>query len=190
MEKVRKILVIDDDQETRDMYADVLRDAGFQVMEARDGLEGLDFATRETPDAIFTGIIMPRMDGFTMMEALKKNVATSEIPVIVSSHMGREEDRQKAVALGAKDFIVRYLTSPKEATERIRRIFESSGSTYFLDFDAYAMDAQKLARDAGTNDDFQCMNCSQKMSLKLTTLPNSSDFGAKFVCQNCGWEKK
>ncbi len=190
MDKIRKILVIDDDQETRDMYADILREAGFQVAEAQDGLEGLDSATRETPDAIFTGIIMPRMDGFTMMEALKKNVATSSIPVIVSSHMGREEDRQKAVALGAKDFIVRYLTSPKEAADRIRHIFESAGSAFFVDFDAYAMDAQKLARESGINDDFQCMNCSQKMSLKLTSVPDSGDFKAKFVCQNCGWEKK
>jgi len=67
----KKIIIVDDDDETRTAYAEIFRNKGFKVLEARDGVEGLDIATSEEGiDAIFTGIVMPRMDGFQMIEAL------------------------------------------------------------------------------------------------------------------------
>ena len=63
-----KMLLVDDDVDTQSLYAEVFRAAGFEVREAKDGLEGLDMATAERPDVVFTGIIMPRMDGFALTE--------------------------------------------------------------------------------------------------------------------------
>lgn len=88
--KTKKILLVDDDEMIRGIYSEVFRNNGFEVEEARDGLEGLEKARSIIPDIIFTGIIMPKMEGFDLMEALKKNVATSQIPVFISSHLGRE----------------------------------------------------------------------------------------------------
>jgi len=190
-EKKIKILVIDDDAPTREMYAEVLAKAGYEILQAEDGVQGLDIATKEMPDLIFTGIVMPRMDGFTLMETLKKTVMTATIPVIISSHMGREEDQQRANVLGAKDFIMRDVTPPREVVERINALFVRSGGEYKLDFNAYAMDAQRLARDLNLNTDFQCLECNEKtaLNLKLTDSKNVT-FEAKFICPKCGWVAK
>ncbi|MBX4191817.1 MAG: response regulator [Candidatus Doudnabacteria bacterium] len=60
----KRILVVDDDAVQKDLYSDVFKDKGYEVIPAADGLEGLEVALKEKPDLIFTGIIMPRMDGF------------------------------------------------------------------------------------------------------------------------------
>jgi len=190
MERRRKILVVDDDEPTRQMYANLFKEADFQVIEAVDGLEGLEKASREIPDAIFTGIIMPRMDGFTMIESLKKNIPTSNIPVIISSHMGREEDRQKANVLGAKDFIIRDFTTPKKVLEKVKALFVE-GKEYRLEIDTSSMDAQKLAQDLGINNSFQCMECDEKLIFKVFS-GNKKDRGmeAQLICPSCGWQAK
>ena len=183
-DKKLKILLVDDDEETRSIYAEFFKNDGFEVMEAFDGVEGLDKATKETPDVIFTGIIMPRMDGFSMMEALKKNVTTSNIPVVVSSHMGREEDQKKAYELGAKDFIVRNYNTPKQAVERVKVIFLSE---YNLKINPTEMDAPKLAKDLHlTSNGLLCPACGGEMMVKLK-ISGARDhtFSAKLVCSRC-----
>ena len=190
MDKKIKILIVDDDENTRNMYTRVFKEAEFEVIEAEDGVEGLDKATTENPNVIFTGIIMPRMDGFAMMEALKKNLSTVNIPVIISSHMGREEDRQKANVLGAKYFIVRGFTTPKEIVEKVRTLF-LGGKEYRLEINNFSLDAQKLAEDLGLNNNFQCLECDEKMILKIMSKDSSKDgFEAHLICPSCGWQAK
>jgi CheY-like chemotaxis protein len=190
-DKKLKILLVDDDINIRSVYSEVFLKGGYDVLEASDGVEGLDVATRELPDVIFTGIVMPRMDGFTMMETLKKTVMTSNIPVVISSHMGREEDQKRANQLGAKEFIMSTVMSPKEVLERVNALFIKEGGEYKFDFDAYAMDAQKLARDLKCNTNYQCLECNNKLALNLKLLDGKTKtFEAKFVCPSCGWEVK
>jgi two-component system, chemotaxis family, chemotaxis protein CheY len=185
-----KVLLVDDDDYAREMYAEVFANAGFDVMEAKDGIEGLDIATKQIPDVIFSGIIMPRMDGFGMMEALRKNLSTNNIPVIISSHMGREEDRQRANTLGARDFIVRDVTSPNQVVKKIKEIFMGGGE-YRIDFNAYNLDAQKMAQETGINNNFQCLDCGEKVILKLSMKDAKERvFEARFICPKCGWELK
>lgn len=184
-----KILVVDDDHSTREMYAEIFKTAGFNVIKAQDGVDGLDIATRELPQVIFTGIVMPRMDGFSMMEELKKNVSTAGIPVIISSHLGRETDRQRANVLGAKDFIVRDTTPPKEVVERINALF--TGGEYMVEFNPYNLDAQKLSRSLGVNSNFQCLECNEKMVMKVKIIDvKAKKYEVIFVCPHCGWEAR
>jgi PleD family two-component response regulator len=188
MSKKIKILIIDDDDATREMYSEVFRKADFDVLAAKDGLEGMDVATKELPDVIFTGIIMPRMDGFSLMENLKKNVATVNIPVVISSHLGREEDQEKAKLLGVKDFIIRGMVSPIEVVERVSDLFLAECR---LQFDPYALDAARLAKELGLNNNFQCLECNEKMILKLKSIDTKNNiFEARFACPNCGWMAK
>lgn len=191
MEKKIKILIVDDDVDLRQMYAEIFHSSNFEVIEAEDGVEGLDKATKELPDVIFTGIVMPRMDGFSMMETLKKTVMTSGIPVVISSHMGREEDQQRANSLGAKDFIVRGTTPPIEVVERISSLFVEPGSEYLISFDPYALDAQKMGKGLGFQASFKCLDCDEKLALRMKLLdPKTRIFEAKFVCPKCGWVAK
>lgn len=180
-----KILLVDDDENIRGIYAEVFRQNGFEVEEAADGLEGLDKATKNVPDIIFTGIIMPKMDGFALMENIKKNVATSSIPIIISSHMGREEDREKAMKMGAKDFIVKTMNTPNEIVERIRKIFDST--SYRLKIDSTELDAGRFIKNIGLKEGMKCPACDENVILILEPL-NSDDksFKAKVVCPKCG----
>lgn len=188
-EAKRKILIIDDDDFTREMYVNVFRNADYDVLEANDGVAGLDLATEKTPDVIFTGIVMPRMDGFSLIEALSKNTSTSSIPVVMSSHLGREDDRKRAEQLGVKGFIVRDTTTPREVVETVTKLFTDAGE-FVLEFDPYALDAQRMARQLRINSHFQCMECGEKLILKLHVARENGDryFRARFVCPNCGWQ--
>jgi two-component system chemotaxis response regulator CheY len=190
MDKKIKILVVDDEQSTREMYAEVFRSSGMEVAEAEDGMDGLEKATKDVPDIVFTGIIMPKLDGFGLMEALKKNVITSGVPVVISSHLGREVDKQKANQLGARDFFVLNFTPPNEVVARIKAIF-TEGGVYRIAFDAMALDAQQLAKDLNLNNGFQCVECNEKMVLEMKLKsPQEKIFESRLICPKCGWEAK
>lgn len=182
-----KILIVDDDFELREMYVEIFQNANFEVIVANDGVEGLDKATKELPDVIFTGIVMPRMDGFSMIESLKKTVMTSGIPVVISSHMGREEDNIRASKLGVRDFIIRGTTRPIEVVERISSLFTQAGGEYQLEFSPYAQEAQKLAKDLNFQANYLCLDCNEKLMLRLKlTDPKERIFEARFFCPSCG----
>lgn len=185
MGKEIKILLVDDDDATRGMYAEIFHKEGFTVSEAKNGVDGLDGAMKNAPDIIFTGIVMPIMDGFTMMEALKKNVVTSNIPVVISSHLGREEDQQRARDLGAKAFFIRGFYTPYEIVEKIRAIFELP--EYKIKLVTNELDAAKLARDLRVNMDFKCPKCDGDLilTMKLSDAKNQ-EFSAKLACSGCG----
>ena len=179
-----KILIVDDDESTRTVYAEVFKKHDFEVEEAVDGVDGLDKATKNIPDVIFTGIIMLRMDGFALIEALKKNVATSRVPVVISSHMGREEDRSRAKEMGAKDFITRDLVTPNQAVERVLAIFTSE--EYKLKFSPDELDALKLAKDMSFRENFQCPNCGGQLVLAVKMKnAQTKEYSAKFICPQC-----
>lgn len=182
--KKLKILLVDDDEPIRTTYADVFKKEGYEVTEAVDGLDGLERATEVMPDVIFTGIIMPRMDGFALKDALAKNVATANIPVVMSSHMGREEDRKKAQEMGVKDFFVLGMITPLQVAEKINGMFNLG--EYKLSFNIGEMDAPRLADDFHINHNFECPECYSKMTLALRSVnPAEREFKAKLVCPKC-----
>ena len=176
----KTILIVDDDIDTLEMYADVFENADYNVIRAIDGLDALNVISDHTPNLIFTGIVMPRMDGFTMMESLKQNQRTAEIPVVINSHLGRAHDKKKAEDLGAKDFIVRGFTPPREALERIGALLMRN--EYVFRFDHNDQEARKLAKDLGAGNFFVCPR-GQEMVLKLSiTDPKDLKFSARFSC--------
>lgn len=183
MNKQLRLLLIDDDVETRTLYAEFLRAAGFEIREAGDGLEGLEIVSQIMPDVIITGIIMPRLDGFGLVDALKKNVATAHLPVVFLSHLGREEDQIRAKEIGVRDFIVRDMTTPNEVINRIKSLFTTT--EYTVNVDPYTLDAQRLARDLNLNRDFLCTEGKgEKVVLKLTLRDHDRRlFDAELICQ-------
>jgi len=185
----KKILIVDDDETIRTNYVDIFNAENFDVIEAVDGLEGLAKATEENPEVIITGIIMPRMDGFTLIQELKKNVATSSIPVFINSHMGREEDNLRAKDLEVRDFFVQGMVTPKQVVERVKAVFSPTG--YKLKFNVDELDAPKIANDFHFKKDFSCPECSETMTLELEILDIGKHiFSAKFVCPKCGSKLK
>lgn len=102
-----KILVAEDDHFLVNAYKVKLSKSGFDVVIAQDGAEALEKLASEKPDALILDLIMPGMDGFVVLEKMKQDTQLAKIPVIVASNLGQDEDIKKAIALGAKHFIVK-----------------------------------------------------------------------------------
>jgi len=181
--KKAKILIVDDDDVIRETYVQVFNQKGFDVLSAVDGVEGIDLATKEIPDVILTGIIMPRVDGFQLIKTLRENLQTSEIPVAILSHLGREEDRKKAQELGITEFIVQGTITINEIVEKVRSLMKSGGS-YKLSFDPYAWDAPRLAKTL-PGGSFNCPNCQEKVILEVTPKAEGKGYDAILKCPKC-----
>lgn len=180
-----RILIVDDDDIIRETYAQIFKQKGARVITAKDGIEGVDAATKEIPDVIMTGIIMPRMDGFQLVRTLRESTQTKGIPVIILSHLGREEDRKKAQEIGIDNFVVQGSMTPNEIFARAQHLTDGYES-FKLSFDSQALDAPKLAETL-PNRDFACPNCQKKIILEMTPRINNGGFNAVLKCPGCNY---
>lgn len=114
-----EVLLIEDDQETLEMYKLKLEKDGYRVHVAMDGEEGLRRATEITPDIVFLDIRLPKKDGFAVLEELRQQEATADIPVIILSNYGEKELVDRGLKLGAMEFLVKAQTSPIVLSEGI-----------------------------------------------------------------------
>jgi DNA-binding response OmpR family regulator len=96
-----RVLIVDDAQDTREVYAMFLRDEGFQVAVAEDGVTGLAFAQQHRFDVIILDLIMPRMDGFEVTRRLRADDRTRGVPIIIFSGFEKETDMADAIMAGA-----------------------------------------------------------------------------------------
>jgi DNA-binding response OmpR family regulator len=100
-----RILIVDDDAWILRMVSTVLEKRGYAVDTASDGEEALEHALARTPDLIITDVMMPHMDGWTLIRTLRAQPATAFTPVIFLTALGNEEDRIRGFRLGADDYL-------------------------------------------------------------------------------------
>jgi len=116
------VLIIEDDQYIREMYALILRKAGYEVSEAPDGSAGLVDARTGGFDVILLDLMMPQMDGLTFLKELKKAPpAKPNGPIIVMSNLAYNPAKDEAAALGAVDFLVKADLDPKDVVETVKK---------------------------------------------------------------------
>lgn len=120
----KKILIVDDDQLLLGTYSSVFRTNGFDVETASDGETALKMLQGDSalPDIVFTGIKMPGMEGFELIEKMRADPRLAKIPVAVSSHRGLDEDKKRSESLGVADFIIQGFTTPAEVARRVNVI--------------------------------------------------------------------
>ena len=99
-----KILLVEDNEPSRDALSRRLARRDFQVITAVDGQQGVDLAREHTPDLILMDLGLPIIDGWEATRQLKLDAATQRIPIIVLSAHAMTEDRDRALAAGAEDF--------------------------------------------------------------------------------------
>lgn len=117
-----RILIVEDDKALREMYQLRLSINGYDVLEAKDGEEGLDTAIKEKPDLILLDIMMPKMSGMDVLDILKSTPETKDIPVIVLTALNEESVRSKGLVYGADDYLVKAQTMPGKVVEKIEAI--------------------------------------------------------------------
>jgi len=122
---MKKILFVEDESALQETFKDFLNQEGYQIVSALDGEIGLRLAKTEKPDLILLDLILPKKDGFEVLEELKKEEGTKDIPVIVLTHLEEMEDVQKAIELGARDYLVKANYSLVEVGEKIKKALES-----------------------------------------------------------------
>lgn len=108
-----KILLVEDNEMNRDMLSRRLIRAGFEVVMAVNGQEGIDMASSEKPDVILMDMSLPVLDGWDATRQLKANAATQKIPVIALTAHAMESDREKALGAGCDDFDTKPIEMPR-----------------------------------------------------------------------------
>jgi two-component system cell cycle response regulator DivK len=101
----RKILVVEDNQDNREMVVKVLKFNGYEVIEAVDGEEGIEKAKTEAPALILLDIYLPKMDGYEVAKRLKGDTGLRDIPVIALTAHAMKGNREQALAAGCDGYI-------------------------------------------------------------------------------------
>lgn len=124
----KRVLVIDDHPEIREMYEDVLTAHNYDVRTAEDGLVGAQIAVEYVPDIILLDIMMPKMDGFTLLTSLKNNKGCTA-KIIVISNLDSVEDEKKAIEAGAIKYLRKSSYTPDQVVAEIERILSDDVSS-------------------------------------------------------------
>ena len=117
-----KILIIEDDLRLAQMYQKILAFAGNEVAVAADGEEGLEKVKTEKPSLILLDVMLPKLNGLDVLEKLKADPETKNIPVIMLSNLGDMQNAEKAMELGAIKYIQKGDTDPQQVTDLIQEI--------------------------------------------------------------------
>ncbi len=120
----QKILVIEDEEGIIHLLNLYLKDAGYTIVIARDGADGLALHAREQPDLVVLDIMLPAIDGFEVCRRIR---AWSKTPILMLTARGGEEDRIAGLDLGADDYLVKPF-SPRELVSRVRAILRRVGT--------------------------------------------------------------
>ncbi len=118
----RLVMIIEDDKFLRELAGQKLEKEGFNVMGESSGKEALEVMRNRKPDVIILDLILPGMDGYEVLQEIKGDVILANIPVIILSNLGQEEDIAKAKQLGATDYMVKAHFSFGEIIAKIHEV--------------------------------------------------------------------
>lgn len=116
----KKILLVEDDNFIREIYQHELEKAGLEITTAATGKAGLDLAKSQDFDLILLDIMLPEIDGFKVLEALKADGKTKNIDIVILSNLGQDDLLNKALSLGAKAYIIKSSTTPQQVVTEVQ----------------------------------------------------------------------
>ncbi|MFQ5703506.1 MAG: ATPase, T2SS/T4P/T4SS family [Gemmatimonadales bacterium] len=120
-----KVLLVDDEDQLRRVMRDLLERDGYAVTEARDGVEALDQIDRHAPDIIVLDLNLPGLDGYGVLSHLRSRPATADIPVVVLTAQGDEENEVRVFEMGADDFLSKPFRA-RALSARLQRVLTRS----------------------------------------------------------------
>jgi two-component system chemotaxis sensor kinase CheA len=120
--KQRRVLIVDDSVVTRQLERRILEGLGFEVELAVDGLDALRLLDRTVPDLVLTDVEMPRLDGLGLVRRLRREQKTKDVPILIVSTRGSDEDKQAGLEAGADGYIVKSAFDEATLKDIIERL--------------------------------------------------------------------
>lgn len=120
---MKTILLVEDDSFLIDIYSTKFKEAGFEVSVAEDGEEALKKIQEKKPDLLLLDIVLPRIDGWEILERIKKQNLKS-FKIVVLSNLDQKDDIEKGMRLGADKYLIKAHLTPSEIVEEIKKILE------------------------------------------------------------------
>lgn len=125
-QKKQRILVVEDEAYLRDVYCDILRDAGFEVDTAHDGEQAMGQLKKGGYDAVLLDIMLPKIDGIEVLRNLKQTAPDKPNgPVIILSNLEQQTIISQGVALGARAYIIKSNINPEDLVTELKKILST-----------------------------------------------------------------
>jgi DNA-binding response OmpR family regulator len=119
-----KIVFVEDEPTLQKTLCDVLVREGYDVKTAFDGAAGLDLIKKEKPDIVLLDLILPKMDGFTVLKKMREDEGMKDIPVMVLTNLEGTSDVERVLDLGATTYLVKANYELREVVEKIKKALE------------------------------------------------------------------
>ncbi len=121
---MKKILIIEDEVTLQKILSEALKEKGYQVFQAFDGISGLNLAISENPDLILLDLILPRIKGLDVLRKIREDGEIKNVPTIILTNSENAVDVEEALLLGTTTYLVKANYSIKEIIERIEKIWK------------------------------------------------------------------
>lgn len=120
----KKILIAEDDQFLSKMYQKKFELSGFEVMVVANGEEAVQKMTEWKPNMVVMDVMMPKLSGFEALKNAKAITTIKNIPIVILTNLGNPEDKEKAMELGAKDYLVKSDLTPQEVVDKVAKLIK------------------------------------------------------------------
>src|SRR5690606_35639205 len=124
----KKILLVEDDNNLREIYEARLQAEGYDIVSARDGEEALTVAMKERPDLIISDVMMPKISGFDMLDIIRSTEETKHSKVIMMTALSQAEDKERATKLGADRYLVKSQVTLEDVAKVAREVLEGDSA--------------------------------------------------------------
>jgi DNA-binding response OmpR family regulator len=187
------ILIMEDQRGFRRIYRDVLEQDGYEVLEADNGEDGWETILLKKPSLVLLDLGLPVLDGFQVLEKIRRSEQTKNIPVIIFSVLGEPRDVKKALDMGANDYTVKGFYTPRQVLSKIKAQLsdmkvKNTVTSYNLLIQEDRKGVARLEQDLGLKNGLQCPDCSVMMETEFFPDYARADghwFAARFICPQC-----
>jgi DNA-binding response OmpR family regulator len=189
-----RILVIEDNPDTRNLYKHVLEREGYEVILAEDGEKGWSCVQAAAPHLLMLDLNLPKMDGLEVLRNVRGRAASKDVPVIVFSSSDEPETVREARRRGADNILMKSSVSPRQMLAKIKSLLERNVPQASARERRFAVLAGKadltpLQEELGAGEDWRCRQCRGGLALDLQPDPTRTGghwFLARVLCSDCG----
>ncbi|OGH72639.1 MAG: hypothetical protein A2921_03510 [Candidatus Magasanikbacteria bacterium RIFCSPLOWO2_01_FULL_43_20b] len=118
------VLLVEDDAFLSNIYKTKFEMEGFKISIAENGEVGLSEVKKKKPDIILLDVLMPKMDGFAVLEKLKADEETKNIPVVLLTNLGQKDDVDKGFEMGAAGYLIKAHFKPSEVVDKVKEVLK------------------------------------------------------------------